>query len=226
MFVYYLCAIFVLFYIYLKHVYSYWDRHGLPNIKPEIPFGNLKDVAKKRMSFGYGLYELYKKSKEPFVGVYMFFRPAILIRDAHLAKQILTSDFSSFHDRGVYCNEERDPFSADLFALPGERWKNLRQKLTPTFSSGKLKNMMPTILDVGDKLTKKVNELLDDEGKRVIEVHDLAACYSVDIIASVIFGVEVDTINNPENDFRNVTREFRTGFWSGLRLAAVFICPK
>lgn len=119
--------IFVTFlYMVLKHYYSYWDREGFPNIKPAIPFGNLKSLVKKERSFGTAIYDLYNKTKEPFIGVYLFFRPALLIRDADLIRNVLVNDFQHFHDRGVYCDQKNDPMSANLFSLPGEEWKTLR----------------------------------------------------------------------------------------------------
>ena len=219
-----LTVLILLIYIYLKHVYSYWDRNEFPNLIPIIPFGNLIDVAKKKRSFGLAIYDLYNSTKEPFIGVYLFFRPAILVRDAHLAKKMMTSEFNSFHDRGVYCNEKVDPMSTNLFALSGEKWKNLRQKLTPTFTSGKLKNMMPTILDVAHKLQERMRKSADSN--EIVEMKNMSACFVVDIIASVIFGIEVDTINNPDNEFRSIVRNSNRKFLNGLRAAATFICPK
>jgi cytochrome P450 family 6 len=181
-------------------------------------------VFSGRRSFGVAIYDLYQQSKRPFIGIYLFFRPAVLIRDAHLAKSILTSDFLSFHDRGVYCNEEADPFSCSLFALPGDKWKKLRQKLTPTFSSGKLKNMMPTILDVAERFQGKMQLTADVEG--VLDLKDISARYVLDVIASVIFGIEVDTLEQPDHDFRSIVRASTQNPIDGLRAAANFVCPK
>lgn len=139
-------------YLYLRYVYSYWERHNFPSLAPSIPFGNLGLVAQRKESFGGCLYQLYKQSTLPFVGIYMMFKPVVLLRDAGLARRVLSVDFRSFHDRGVYCNPTYDPLSENLFAMTGNRWRTMRAKLSPTFTSGKLKNMLPVITVEGDRL--------------------------------------------------------------------------
>ncbi|XP_055639796.1 probable cytochrome P450 6d4 [Toxorhynchites rutilus septentrionalis] len=214
----------VLLYALLKYIYSFWDRHGLPNLRPHIPFGNLQTVALKTESFGVAINNLYWQSKGALVGIYLFFRPAILIRDPHLAHRIMTSDFSSFHDRGVYCNEEGDPFSANLFGLSGKRWRSLRNKLTPTFSSGQLRGMLPTILEVGDKLKTHLQSHAD-KGE-VVEMRDLLSRFVLEIIASVFFGVEANCIHDPNDSFRAVLRNAqRDRLSTNFRTAAIFVCP-
>uniref|UniRef100_A0A182NFE2 Cytochrome P450 n=1 Tax=Anopheles dirus TaxID=7168 RepID=A0A182NFE2_9DIPT len=225
MFVYTLALFATLLFLGLKYIYSYWDRHGVHHLKPEIPYGNLRTLAEKKESFGIAINNLYHRSTERLVGVYLFFRPAILIRDAHLAKRIMVNDFQSFHDRGVYCEEQRDPISANLFALPGQRWKNLRARLTPTFTSGQLRNMMPTLMDVGKKLLDHMKTLADD--KPVVDMRDVSSRFVLDIIASVFFGFDANCINNSEDPFLTTLKLAvrRGNFVDNIRSAGVFICP-
>lgn len=138
--------------IYIKLVYTHWQRHGFPYIKPSIPLGNLGPVAKREMSFGINIHELYKSVNDPFIGVYLFFRPAILVRDVELIQQILATDFSHFHDRGIYGNKKYDPLSETLLRMRGQDWRNARSKLSPAFTSGKIKTMFTSILTQGDNL--------------------------------------------------------------------------
>lgn len=141
-------------YAYFKYVFSYWQRKNYPYLTPSIPWGNLSSVAKRKTSFGINILELYEMTKEPFVGIYLLFRPGLLVRDADLVKKVLATDFPSFHDRGIFCNPKIDPLSETLFALPGRHWKMLRNRLSPTFTSGKLKAMLPTMLAEAEHLQK------------------------------------------------------------------------
>ncbi|XP_055593984.1 cytochrome P450 6d3-like [Uranotaenia lowii] len=224
MFLYTVGLICVLVFLGLKYLFSYWDRYGLPSISPEIPFGNLKTVAKNEESFGTAITNLYWKTQEPLIGVYLFFQPAIMVRDAHLAHRMMTSDFNSFHDRGVYCNEKDDPFSANLFALEGRKWRNLRNKLTPVFTSGQLRGMFPTILNVGYKLQRYL-EPLADRGE-VVDFEKLSSRFVMENVASVFFGFEANCINDPNDSFHTVLKTAqRPRLVSNIRSSAVFICP-
>lgn len=158
-------------YLYLWYVYSYWSRNGFPTLEPSIPVGNLNRLVKREKSFGETLFELYRQSTEPFVGIYMLFRPTLLVRDAALTHQMLTTDFASFHDRGTYCNPKYDPLSENIFAMNGIRWKTMRAKLSPTFSTGKLKSMLPTLMTEGDRLVNYMENFA--ENKEMVEVKDL-----------------------------------------------------
>jgi cytochrome P450 family 6 len=220
----YLGLIIACVYLVIRFFYSHWERRKFPYIKPVIPFGNLRLVVQKKRSFGTAIYDLYTSTKEPFIGIYLFWRPALLVRDAELAKRILVKDFASFHDRGVYVDEVNDPMSGNLFSLEGEKWKKLRQQLSPTFTSGKLKNMMPTIMKVANELQDYLRPMV--EKGEIIEMNHLMSRYVIDIIASVIFGCDVNTIRNPNDEFRSIGKSLNTGFFQAIRGMAVFLCPR
>lgn len=161
-----LCAL----YIFAKRHYSQWERLGFASDEAVIPLGSLPKVFHKERHFGLVMADIYERFQDKAVGIYMFFKPAILLRDATLVRQILTSDFGSFHDRGLYVDEKNDPMSANLFSLEGQSWRSLRTKLTPSFSSGKLKGMFETVDEVGDKLINYLSEQLKDGQSHTLEI--------------------------------------------------------
>lgn len=220
MFVYLLLAAASALVYYLLKTFTYWEQEGIPFEKPSIPFGCLKSLIRMERSFGMAIYDVYNKSKEPFLGIYLMIRPAILVRDATLCKDMLTKDFSSFHDRGIYVDEENDPFSGNLFAAEGQSWKTLRSKLT-------MQSMHPTILETADKLKNCLQSQLSKGESKVIEIKDLMNSYAIDIIASVIFGIEIDSFKNPENEFRVAGRQNdKPNFFNNFMGACFFLFPQ
>lgn len=191
---------------YLVHrKYTYWQRNGIAYIKPTFPFGNFGSLLMQKTSLGSLTQAFYNRSTEPLLGVYVLFRPAILMRDPELIHNVFISDFQHFHDRGLYIDEKHDPLSGHLLALSGEKWKNLRSKLTPTFTSGKLKAMFSTLLECGTSLTKFMDVAASNGD--TVEVRELLAQFTTNIIASVAFGLDIDCIADRENDFRKYGRK-------------------
>lgn len=169
------------------------------------------------------LYDQYKKDK--FLGIYLFTNPALLITDPKVVQDILIRDFNSFHDRPMHCDEENDPLSGHLFSLPGQKWKNLRVKLTPTFTSGKLKGMFPTIKDCGKVLENYLEKNLK-EGNDVIECRDLLARFNINIISSVAFGIENDCINEPDHIFLKMGKKvFEPSRANGIKTIIGMLAP-
>lgn len=164
-------TIVIVIYAYLRYTFTHWKRKKVPYLKPTIPWGNLSMVARRKTSFGINLMRLYESTKEPIVGIYLLFRPALLVRDPELVKKVLAADFNSFHDRGIFCNAKIDPLSETLFAMPGRRWKVLRTRLSPTFTSGKLKGMLPTIMAEGKHLQTYLEPMADNG--EVVDMKDI-----------------------------------------------------
>ncbi|XP_059618287.1 probable cytochrome P450 6d5 [Phlebotomus argentipes] len=212
-------------YFYFKHIYSYWDRRNVKSIKPVIPFGNIKDAILLKTTFAENFVDIYNSTDEPVIGVYAINQPGLMIRDIHLVRSIMIKDFQYFHDRGVNVNEDIDPLSGHLFSLPGEKWKNLRSKLTPTFTSGRIKAMFQTFLDCGKSLEAHLTK--NSDANTEVEMRNLMACYATNIIASVAFGLETDTIIEPEATFRIMGRKFFDPTLKNLfRFTCTFILPR
>lgn len=132
--------------------FTHWSRNGIPALLPSLPFGNLTDTMLRKSSFGQNLCDLYAQTAEPLIGLYLLWRPAILLRDPSLVKQVLGVDFAHFHDRGIYTRPEADPISDSIFAMTGQRWRKLRSQMSPMFTAGRMKNMLPTVFEKADHL--------------------------------------------------------------------------
>lgn len=198
-----LLAILVTLLIYfLKYQQSYWRRRGVPHDEPSFPMGSLKEWRHTK-SFSDIFAPIYEKFKGtgPFCGIYFLVQPAVFVLDLELIKKILIKDFHNFQERGVFHNEVEDPLTGNLFQLDGPKWNVLRKKLSPTFTSGKMKFMFPTVVDVANEFIKVMAEKSKAAPANVLEITDLQARYTADVIGSCAFGIECNSLRNPNADF-------------------------
>ncbi|KAJ8982768.1 hypothetical protein NQ317_018180 [Molorchus minor] len=191
----------LLIYIYFRISYTYWKKLGVPQLNPSFPFGDMAAVIFRRQNMGDKIKEIYDKMKgHKYVGLYFFSRKALLPLDPALIKNILSKDFQHFYDRGIYYDEENDPLSAHLFSIAGPKWKHLRSRLTPAYSPGKLKYMFGTIVECGHQMTDILKELVREDA--TIEIKEILARYTTDVIGSCAFGLECNCMRNPKAEFR------------------------
>jgi cytochrome P450 family 6 len=212
-------------YVYFKISVSYWEKRNVPFIKPTFPFGNIKDLLLLRKPIGHAFAEIYKKlDGEKYGGFYAFAKPGFIFRDPEVIKSVLVKDFSSFHDRGFFIDEEFEPLTGHLFFLPGNRWRNLRAKLTPTFTSGKMKMMFQTLVDCGHELATILEKPANKED--VIEIKDILARYGTDVISSCAFGIQCHCLENPDAEFRQWGRKiFKSSILSSIILSLSALAP-
>ncbi|TGZ57218.1 putative cytochrome P450 6a20 [Temnothorax longispinosus] len=133
-------------------------------------------------------------------GLYMFFKLLLVIADPDLIRTVLTKNFGSFHDRGLYFNEKINLLYDNLFFINGKRWRNIRTKMTPAFTSLKIKQIFPIVKECSEGLAK----YLDNKAQMrdSIEIKDIFARYTTDIIMSTAFGIRSNCIEEPNNEYR------------------------
>ena len=191
-------------YFYFQYNYQFFKRLNIYSLDPSFPFGNWGKVVTRQKWLGHEIKKFYQKANEknaPAIGIYNLIEPTLILCDPELIKQCLIKNFSKFHDRGLIRPAEKlDPLSGHLFALNGQKWRNMRIKLSPTFTSGKIKMMFPIIKDRSNDLVKYLEENKETE----FEMRDLFARLLTDIIASCAFGISCNSLENPDDEFRHM----------------------
>ncbi|XP_043482165.1 probable cytochrome P450 6a14 [Leptopilina heterotoma] len=187
-------------YLYFKlFIYNYWEKNGVQYIKPIVPVGNILNAVIGKQHIGVFFENAYEKMKKyRYGGLYTFHKPCLMIADLDLVKMVLTEKFQHFHDRGLYCNETVDPLSGHIFFLSGQKWENLRAKLTPIFTSEKLEGMFGIFKEKSDHLCFT----LESHKQKIIEVKDIMARYTTDVIFTTAFGANPNSLDNPKSKFR------------------------
>ncbi|XP_014365966.2 cytochrome P450 6B5-like [Papilio machaon] len=182
-------ALFAALYIYFTRTFNYWKSRNVVGPKP-LPFvGNLKDSFFRRKQAIMVLKDIYDKfPKEKVVGIYRMTTPCLLIRDLDIIKNILIKDFDLFADRGVEFSDEG--LGVNLFHADGERWRVLRNRFTPLFTSGKLKNMLRLMTECGDKFVNYVDEIIQTNAEH--RMYPLVQRFTMASISACAFGIDLD----------------------------------
>ena len=218
-------GILVALYLYLKYVYTYWRKRDVPFLEPRFPTGNALDIILSRKSMGEIYKDFYTKlSGNKFAGLYQIHRPLVLLIDPDLIKNFLVRNFEHFQDHGFPVDEDNDPLAASLLRLNGDKWKTVRSKLSSAFTVGKLKMMFHNLVECGQELEKYFEEPASRE--HIIELKDILARYTTDVIASCAFGIQCNCLRNPEAEFRRWGRKlFDPSVSQNLRDILYFMAP-
>ncbi|XP_036334739.1 probable cytochrome P450 6g2, partial [Rhagoletis pomonella] len=217
----------------LRYHYEYWKRQQVPQLRPTYGLGILGGLFSMQRSpaeFVQSLYDHPDARQQPFVGIHVFNQPGILLRDPELVKRCLVKDFSKFCDRFSNSDCKGDPLgSLNIFFLRNPAWKEVRFKLSPFFSSGKLKHMLPLVEEVGRELDKYLltQPIVCAETKSfTLEMKELCALYTTDVIATVAYGVQANCFKNPNGEFRRHGRAvFKFSLRRSLEFMVVFFMP-
>ncbi|KZC12359.1 putative cytochrome P450 6a14 [Dufourea novaeangliae] len=148
------------------------------------------------------MYNEYKHV--PAFGIFAGNTPILVINDLDMIKDVLIRDFSLFADRGLPMFPKVEPLSEHLFNLEPERWRPLRARLSPVFTSGKLKEMLPLVVECGQHLEKYLDKVVS-KGEP-IECREIAAKFTTDVIGSCAFGIDMNALSDEDSEFRVMGR--------------------
>lgn len=192
-------------YFAIKWWLKYWERKGLFYEEAKHPLDGVLKFGKDRHMIKF-LNDNYKKWKNKYkiYGGFLMMRPIVIVQDVDLAKRVMTTDSHYFQGRGMYVNTRDDPLSAHLFNLEGDHWKKLREKLTSVFTSGKMKYMFPIVTKIADEMITTVDKELKISTE--VEVKELFARFTTDVIGNVAFGLECNSLSDPNAKFREMGR--------------------
>ncbi|XP_033824482.1 thromboxane-A synthase [Periophthalmus magnuspinnatus] len=209
-------GLFVLFlslvYWYSIYPFSVLSECGIRHPKP-MPF--LGNLFLFREGFYNALTDLIKTHGR-VCGYYMGRRAVVVIADPDMLKEVLVRDFSNFPNRNSFRFATK-PMSDCLLLLKNDEWKRVRSILTPSFSAAKMKEMVPLINTTTNALMDNLNVYA--ESNEAFDIHKCFGCFTMDVIASVAFGTQVDSQNNPDDPFvRHAQMFFSFSFFRPIML--------
>lgn len=178
-----------------------FKKAGIRHIAPWPLMGNMAPIFLRQMSLANILQMFYNINQDAkYVGVFDAMTPVVMIRDPELIKFIAVKHFDSFTDHRTLGNEIGEPlFAKNLFSLRGDKWRDVRNMLSPAFTSSKMKNMFKLMSDCATDFVDYLAKVPAD--KNVMEMKECFTRYTSDTIATCAFGISVNSMKNPENEF-------------------------
>ncbi|XP_012253052.2 cytochrome P450 9e2-like [Athalia rosae] len=180
---------------------------GVPHVKPLPLFGNMAGVVFRKKLLTDMMNEVYSANPEAkYLGLYDFGSPIILIKDPELVKSIAIKNFDSFPDHKFFSDLTGETlFEKSLFSLKGDTWRRMRALLSPSFTSSKMKMMFKITSECSVDFGESIASL--DPLPEAMDMKDVFGRYSIDVIATTAFGLSINSIKNPDNEFyRMATR--------------------
>ncbi|XP_066905465.1 uncharacterized protein [Halyomorpha halys] len=213
-----------LLYKYYISAYDLWKTRGIPYYPSKFPFGSTHKMFTSNKFQGDLHDEMYKKlAPHPLFGFFVIRAPVLHVRDPELIQLILTKEFSHFRDRMNMKLSEKDVLSQNLFNLEGEKWRALRVKLTPTFTSGRMKAMFPLFINCAGAFDSLILSKIGCD----VDIKDLVGRLTTDIICNCAFGLDINTINEPDHKLRKIGAEaFKMKFIDQVKMIIIQSMPK
>ena len=163
------------------------------------------------------------------VGMFEGRKPMFFIKDPALVKQMAVKDFEHFLNHRKLISDITDPlFGKSLPLLQGQKWKDMRSTLSPAFTGSKMRLMFDLVTECGKNSTKTLKEQILRTGNNKFEMRELLCKFTVDMIATCAFGLEVNSFKDPENDFQRIT-SLATAFTkpiAAIKMMAYQLVPK
>ncbi|KAL7979274.1 hypothetical protein Chor_015298, partial [Crotalus horridus] len=206
------------FYRYGVWPYGVFKKLGIPGPMP-LPFiGTAFGFRYGRSNFDMVCYKKYGK----MWGTYDGRRPILAITDPEIIKIVLIKEsYSTFLNRGNFA--PRGQLKTSIVTAEDEQWKRIRTVLSPTFTSGKLKEMFPIIQNYVKNLLVLLQKKADRE--ELVDVKKIFGAYSMDVVTSTSFGVDTDAMNNPKDPFVQQAQKLMTADFLSPLFILLYVVP-
>ncbi|XP_050697046.1 cytochrome P450 3A11-like [Eriocheir sinensis] len=213
---------------YNKHKFRYWEARGVPSApSPALLMGHLhKLVSKEKHSWIY-IDELYRKhGADKMMGYFELLSPRLMVGDLELLKGVLVRDFDHFVDRRTvkFTTEQDKIYNEILTMTTGDHWKGIRSVLSPSFTSGRLKNMFPLVEEKADALVSHIHRQIKTEPS--VKLKETFGLYALEVISSCAFGMETNTLSDGSSVFNDKVQKMTTSsLWALIKCFFFLIFP-
>ncbi|XP_068622807.1 cytochrome P450 6k1-like [Battus philenor] len=201
---------------------SYWRERNVPHDPPHPVLGSLTFLLKQNP--GIWMREVYNRFNTPYVGIWLFWRPALIINSPDIARRVLVKDAALFRDRYL-AGGKNDPIgSLNLFTVKDPLWSSIRKSLTPVFTSAKLRNLQAHFSNKSKELVQRIK--MDMKKHQRVNIRMVITDFTTDVVGNTSFGVKSDATLTGESPLRTITKEFmKFSYIRGFAWCSIFFFP-
>uniref|UniRef100_A0A8K9XE50 unspecific monooxygenase n=1 Tax=Oncorhynchus mykiss TaxID=8022 RepID=A0A8K9XE50_ONCMY len=192
------------------------EKMGIPGPKPLPYFGTMMGYRKGINNFDTECYQKYGR----IWGIYDGRQPVLCVMDKSMIKTVLIKECYN-----IFTNRRNIILNGELFdavsIAEDDTWRRIRSVLSPSFTSGRLKEMFGIMKQHSANLLNGMKKQADKD--QTIEVKEFFGPYSMDVVTSTAFSVDIDSLNNPSDPFiSNVKKMFKFNLFNPLILLILF----
>ncbi|XP_037038783.1 probable cytochrome P450 9f2 [Bradysia coprophila] len=182
---------------------DYFEKRNMKFSKPTFLFGSMRDFFYSRGTLADFANKIYREfPNEAVNGLFGFRQPQFLLRDPDVIKQIAVKDFDHFEDRFKFIDPKLDKlWGNSLFLMESEKWRLMRATLSPAFTGSKMRQMFNLVVEVAESVMQHLLKKVENGEKVDVEMKDFFTRYTNDVIASCAFGLKVNSVAEPKNEF-------------------------
>uniref|UniRef100_A0A8C4Z8R7 Cytochrome P450 3A n=1 Tax=Gadus morhua TaxID=8049 RepID=A0A8C4Z8R7_GADMO len=190
-----LVAVITLIVVYAYWPYGVFKRIGVPGPKPIPFFGTMLAYKRGFTTFDMECFNKYGKTW----GIYDGRQPVLCTTDVSLIKTVLIKEcYSLFTNRRNF--RVNGPLYDAVSIAEDDQWRRIRSVLSPSFTSGRLKEMFILMKQHSANLVRSITKRVDNN-EDVLELKEFFGPYSMDVVTSTSLSVDIDSLNNPSDPF-------------------------
>ena len=192
--------LFIVIITYLWHIrrsYEFFLRLNSPGPSSTLFLGNFIEIFQSN-----GLSFAIKKWTTKYGQIFGYFesyRPVLVVSDPDVLEDILIKSFYKFPSRREIPILDPHAKEAGLSRIIGPRWKRQQSILNLTFSSAKLKQMLPLIHRSIEALMTKMTD--QSNSGESFDIYAYYKRFTMDTIWSCGFRLDTDMQNNINDPF-------------------------
>ncbi|KAG5278346.1 hypothetical protein AALO_G00097960 [Alosa alosa] len=196
--------------------YRLFKNLGIPG-PTSLPFlGTLLEYRKGFTQFDTECFKKYGK----LWGIFDGRQPILSVLDKTIIKTVMVKEcYSLFTNRrNLRIN---GPLNDAVSVVEDDDWRRIRSVLSPSFTSGRLKEMFGIMKTHSKTLVRNLRREAV-QGKPV-DLKEFVGAYSMDVVTSTAFSVDIDSLNNPNDPFvTNIKELFKFNIFNPFLLLIMF----